>query len=605
MIFASLVSYYERLASQNKVPAFGSTQEKIGYSIQLDHAGKIQDVSDLSDPADKKSKWQMLTVPSSFKRPGISPRPFFLWDKSAFVLGVEQKAGSEAATLNLKSHSAFKAFHLDRLSDATDEGLVALRNFIEAWVPAEWEKCACIVKHAPAIFSANIVFRLDGELGYVHERPAARELVARYSTTDDTAIGRCLVSGELRPIARLHPAIKGVYGAQSAGASLVSFNLDAFDSYDKERGGNAPVSVQAAFAYTTVLNHLLLRDPHHRQCVQIADTSVVFWAEAKDQATQEAAENLFFSALEPPPSDSSEAAELKRALDAMSEGRALRDLTPQLDPTTRMFVLGLAPNASRLSVRYWFAESLDTFAKRLAQHYEDLVVEPIPWKTPPAAWRLLSAIAAQEKSENIPPQLAGSMMHAVLGGGRYPRTLLTAALMRMRADGQISGLRVALCKAVLTRDQRLDNKDNQQEVPVSLDRTNTAPGYLIGRLFSVLESIQEVALGNVSASIKDRYYGSASAMPAGVFPLLMRGAQNHLSKAMKDVKGKGLPILLEKEVQQIVDSLGCEFPKTLSLESQGRFAIGYYHQRSERFRTKASKDEAATDLIEDTLEATL
>jgi CRISPR-associated protein Csd1 len=254
-------------------------------------------------------------------------------------------------------------------------------------------------------------------------------------------------------------------------------------------------------------------------------------------------------------------------------------------------------------VRYWFTESLGEFAKRLAQHYDDLAIEPTPWKTPPAAWRLLSAIAAQEKTENVPPQLAGSVMRAVLSGGRYPRTLLSAAIMRMRADGDISGLRVALCKAVLTRDQRLDDKDKRQEISVSLDRSNTTPGYLLGRLFSVLESIQEAALHTVSASIKDRYYGSASAMPAGVFPVLMRGAQNHLSKAIKDPKGKGLAVSLEKEAQQIIDGLGCEFPKTLRLEDQGRFAIGYYHQRNERFRSKASKDEAA-DITDDTLEAT-
>jgi CRISPR-associated protein Csd1 len=604
MIFTSLVEYYERLAAQNKVPGFGLTQEKIGYSVQLDRDGKVRDVTNLSDPADKKSKWQMLTVPASFKRPGIAPPSFFLWDKTAFVLGVEQKAGSDAPTLNARSHTAFKALHLDRLADETDEGLVALRKFVEAWMPAEWHQCEHIVKHAPAIFGANIVFRLDNELRYIHERLAAQELIKRYSTNDEAALGLCLVSGETRPIARLHPAIKGVWGAQSSGASIVSFNLDAFDSYGKDRGANAPVSVHAAFAYTTVLNHLLLRDPHHRQCVQIGDASVVFWAEAKDPKQQEAAESVFASALDPRPTDSAEAAKLKRALDAVSAGRAINDLDMNLDPASKIFVLGLSPNASRLSVRYWFTESLREFAKRLSQHYDDLAIEPAPWKTPPAAWRLLAAIAAQEKTENVPPQLAGSVMRAVLSGGRYPRTLLSAAIMRMRADGDISGLRVALCKAVLTRDQRLDDKDNQQEISVSLDRSNTTPGYLLGRLFSVLESIQEAALHSVSASIKDRYYASASAMPAGVFPVLMRGVQNHLSKAMKDPKSKGLAISLEKEAQQIIDGLGCEFPRTLRLEDQGRFAIGYYHQRNERFRPKASKDEAA-DITDDTLETTV
>jgi CRISPR-associated protein Csd1 len=601
MIFKSLVEYYERLAAQGKVPAFGLTQEKIGYCILLDRDGEIQDVINLSDPSDKKSKWTMLAVPSSFKRPGIAPPPFFLWDKTAFVLGVEHKKDSDVPTLNARSHGVFKALHLERLADATDEGLVALRKFIEEWIPGQWQQCEAFVKHGSAIFSGNIVFRLDGEQEYIHERAAAQELIKQYSAADDAPLGLCLVSGKTRPIARLHPAIKGVWGAQSAGASLVSFNLDAFDSYGKDRGANAPVSVQAAFAYTTVLNYLLLRDPHHRQCVQIGDASVVFWAEAKDQEQQEAAEDLIFSALEPPPSDSAEAAKLKQALDAVTEGRALRYLDMNLDAETKIFVLGLSPNASRLSVRYWFTAGLGEFAERLNQHYNDLNIEPVPWKTPPAVWRLLASIAAQEKTENVPPLLAGSVMRSVLSGGRYPRTLLSAAIMRMRADGAISGLRVALCKAVLARDQRLDNKDHQQEVPVSLDRSITTPGYLLGRLFSVLESIQEAALHSVNASIKDRYYGSASAMPAGVFPLLMRGAQNHLSKALKDPKGKGLAISLEKEAQQIIEELGSEFPKTLRLEDQGRFAIGYYHQRNERFRSKASKNEAL-NIPDETLE---
>ncbi len=468
-----------------------------------------------------------------------------------------------------------------------------IKNVLPTQPTKDWSRCESLSR-----------FRLDGELGYLHERPAARELVARFSTTDDTVPGTCLVTGENRPIARLHPAIKGVRGAQSSGASLVSFNLTAFDSYGKDQGGNAPVSTHAAFAYTTVLNHLLQRDPHHRQCVQIGDASVVFWAEANDAEKQEAAETLFGLALDPPPNDNAETASLGYTLDAVSEGRAVRNLDPHLDPKTKIYVLGLSPNASRLSIRYWITGTLVEFAQRLSQHYHDLHIEPVPWRTPPNPWRLLSSIAALEKTENISPLLAGTVMRAVLTGGRYPRTLLSAAIVRMRADRQVTGLRVALCKAVLTRDQRLGDKENQQEIPVSLDRNNPVASYRLGRLFSVLESIQEAALGKVSATIRDRYYGSASAIPTQVFPLLMRGAQNHLSKAMKDKAKAGLAKSLEIEAGQIIDGLGNEFPKTLSLEDQGRFAIGYYHQRSERFRSKTGKDEAQ-ETTDDTLEETV
>jgi len=602
MIFKSLVEYYERLALQGKVPPFGLTQEKIGYAFLLDHDGKLQDVINLSDPDDKKSKWKMMPVTASFKRPGSAPPSFFLWDKTAFVLGVDRKVGSDVPTLNLKSHAAFKALHLDRLANSTDAGLVALRKFIAAWIPEQWAQCEQIVKHVPAIFSANIVFRLDGELNYIHERAAAQELIKRYSTIDEATLGLCLVSGEVRPIARLHPAIKGVWGAQTSGASIVSFNLDAFDSYGKERGANAPVSVHAAFAYTTALNHLLLRDPHHRQCVQIGDASVVFWAEAKNQEAQEAAENAFLSALEPPSTDATAAADLKHALDAASEGRAQHNLNASLDPDARIFVLGLSPNASRLSVRYWFTERLDEFTKRLAQHYDDLNIEPAPWKTPPAAWRLLASIAAQDKTENVPPQLAGSLMRAILSGGRYPRTLLSAAITRIRADGQVTGLRAALCRAVLTRNLRLDIKNNQQEVPVSLDTSNTETGYLLGRLFSVLENIQRVALGNVNASITDRYYASASAVPQQVFFLLLKGAKNHISRARK-TSDKNLIYSLESKMGDIIGALDGNFPRTLSTEEQSWFAIGYYHQRYAHHSPKTSKDEAV-DTTDEILETT-
>lgn len=594
MIFSALAQHYDRQAKRGKLPAFGLTQEKISFALLLAKDGTLVDVDDIREHTGKKRKWKLLTVPASFKRSGTAPPPFFLWDKTAFVLGVEQPAGSDAPVLNAKSHAAFKALHLERLADATDEGLVALRKFLQAWVPEEWSECSLIVKHAPELFASNVVFRLDGVAGYIHESAAANELVARYSAEDDSPTATCLVTGETRPIARLHPAIKGVKGAQTSGASIVSFNLDAFDSYGKDRGANAPVSTSAAFGYTTVLNHLLQRDPHHRQCVQIGDASVVFWAEADDAQTQDAAESLFLAALDPPPADSAETARLRNALEAVSQGRARETLDARLDPATKMFVLGLSPNASRLSIRYWATGSLREFAKRLAQHYDDLLIEPVPWKTPPAAWRLLAATAAQEKSENVPPQLAGAMMRAVLTGSRYPRTLLSAAIVRMRADKQVSGLRVALCKAVLARDLRLNVKGIETEIPVSLNREDPTPSYRLGRLFSVLESIQNAALGDkLNATIRDRYYGSASATPALVFPLLMRGAQNHLSKAMKAPETRGRAISLEREAGEIIDGIGSHFPRTLSLEDQGRFAIGYYHQRSERFRRKSDGNDAS------------
>ncbi|GAB3380522.1 hypothetical protein GCM10027514_19760 [Azotobacter armeniacus] len=406
-----------------------------------------------------------------------------------------------------------------------------------------------------------------------------------------------MVTGEVQPLARLHPAIKGVNGAQTAGASIVSFNLESFGSYGKSQGENAPVSEAAAFAYTTVLNHLLRRDEHNRQRLQIGDASVVFWALAETAEASEQAELLFAELLDPPADDAGEAAKLRSVLEAVAAGRPLRELDPRLDGATRLFVLGLAPNASRLSIRFWQTGSLDFFARRLAEHYRDLHIEPLPWKAEPAIWRLLYATApsrdGRAKAEDIPPQLAGEMTRAILTGSRYPRSLLSNVIMRLRADGDISGVRVALCKAVLTRDLRQDVKGIDEEIPVSLDKEAGNPGYRLGRLFAVLEDAQRNALGTVNASIRDRYYGAASATPATIFPVLLRNTQNHLAKLRKEKPG--LAHTIEREIGEIVDGLASQFPRSLRLEDQGRFAIGYYHQSQARFTRNPAVDKAEAD----------
>ena len=397
-------------------------------------------------------------------------------------------------------------------------------------------------------------------------------------------------------MARLHPAIKGVNGAQSSGASIVSFNLESFGSYGKVQGENAPVSEQAAFAYTTVLNHLLRRGEHNRQRLQIGDASVVFWAETDDAQEAQAAESLFQLFIDPRSDDLQEAEKLRRVLNDVGQGRPkpLGSFDPRLDKGTRMFVLGLAPNASRLSIRFWQSDTLEVFAQRAAEHERDLRIEPLPWKSAPSAWRLTLATApsrdGRSKAEDVPPQLAGELMRAILTGAHYPRSLLTNVIMRMRADGDVSGVRVALCKGVLARDRRLGVKVSNEEIPVSLDLQSLNPGYRLGRLFSVLENVQRSALGGqINATIRDRYYGAASATPASVFPVLLRNSQNHLGRLRKDKPG--LAVTLERDIRDIVDGLSERFPRSLRIEDQGRFAIGYYHQTQARF----TKNGVATD----------
>lgn len=601
MILTALNDYYERLASQpdTSVAPLGYSYENISFSLIINRNGELVDQPmDLRDTSGKTPRPTRMLVPQPETRTsGI--KPLFLWDKSSYVLGVsniqeqdEQKYQKRLERIQAE-HQAFKAYHEEALADTNDEGLIALLRFLRSWNPADFETNPYLTEE---ILDTNIVFRLEDERNFIHEREAAQQLQATAISNTEAEEGICLVTGERSPISRLHPSIKGVKGAQSSGASIVSFNEKAYESYGKVQGHNAPVSEKAVFAYTTILNHLLRNENDNHQRIQIGDATTVFWALADDQKEAEAAEKTFADMLNPGASDDTETERLKRLMASVARGQPLRKEDPGLDGDVQIYVLGLAPNASRLSIRYWETGSLQTFARRMTQHFEDLELAPLPWKSFPGLWRLLLEVTPHRGSDgrgkwdDIPPQLSGELTRSILTGRRYPRSLLTNIIMRMRTDGDISGLRIALCKGVLARDRRWGVKGIQEEVPVSLDKENTNPGYRLGRLFAALESAQRVALGdNVNATIRDRYYGAASATPASIFPVLLRNAQHHLARLRKDKPG--LAVNLEKEIGEIIEGLSSSFPKSLRLESQGQFAIGYYHQSQSHFRKPETADQ--------------
>ncbi len=599
MILTALDRYYDRLLAQPDadIAPIGYSYEKISYALVISRAGDLIDVMDLRDTSSKKARPSSISVPQpEIRTAGV--KPFFLWDKSSYVLGLGDNQESTAAKKEKRrnrireEHEAFKAYHREVLGSTNDDGLLALLAFLEKWSPEKRDQYPQLVDE---VLASNLVFRLEGEQAFIHEREQAKTIRMHLLEDDSTKPGICLVTGEAAPLSKLHPKIKGVRDAQSMGASLVSFNLSAFTSYGKSQGENSPVSEKAAFAYTTVLNRLLSGDPSNRQKLQIGDATTVFWAEADTPAKAEAAESTLAAFLDPRTDDGSETDKLRNVMESVSQGRSLRDLGDDLDDNTIIYVLGLAPNASRLSIRFWEVGTLALFADRLTHHFEDLNLEPRPWKPEPGAWRLSLQTApipknGKPKAEDVQPLLAGELMRSILTGRRYPRSLLTNIVMRLRADGHITDLRVALCKAVLSRDRRLGVKGIQEEVPVSLDINNMNPGYRLGRLFSVLENIQISALGKkLNATIRDRYYGAASATPASIFPLLLRNSQHHLSRLRKDRPGQA--VNLEKEIQDIVDGLPAQFPKNLKMEAQGQFAIGYYHQSKARKANKSNSEE--------------
>jgi CRISPR-associated protein Csd1 len=586
-ILQALDHYYDRMAARNDAVLPGWSNKPIGVVLELAEDGTLLA---LEARLDDRGKPLPARVPKWFSRSGTGSTPYFLWDNVAYVLGLGDKDPGKTG----RDHEAFKALHLKELADETDAGLVALRRFLERWDPAD----GLPPGFSERFLTFSIGFRLRGETRLLQEHPSVAAHVERLSTAEPAgAEGFCLVRGQRLPLIRLHPKIKGVNGTASAEVPLVSFEQSAFTSYGKTQGFNAPTSEAAAFRYGAALNALLTRGGRNR--LQIADASVAYWADAsaydaaQAEALARAAEDVFGAAFEETPpaattDDEQQSAAVGEALAKVASGRAEPDVTPALLDGVSFHVLGLAPNVARLSVRYWVSDSFARFREALDRHASAVAIEPPPWhgKRPAIQRLLVMTTALQEKFENIPDGLAGEVMRAVLTGTPYPRTWLAAAIIRLRAgDDPRRGWHAAAIKACLSR------MNNEETPPVSRDPDNSSQAYQLGRLFAVLEAAQRAALGRVNASIADRYYGAASAMPARVFGTLMRGARNHISDARKRNQG----LWIDSRLEEIMSHLQPDLPRTLRLEDQGRFAIGYYHERA--FRSAKSEANADDDAI--------
>ena len=583
-VLQSLDGYYGRMAARGEAEPSGYSREKISFRVVLSAAGVPVSVVDLRTGTGKKLSPQLLQVPAGVKRT-VAVVPNLLWDKTAYALGRTAGIGTRTA----QEHAAFKAANLAFIKGSNDEGLTAWRLFLESWNPDLFDAAP----FRADMLDANIVFALQGEIRDLHDREAAQRLLAARLGSIVAGQG-CLVTGITAAPARLHPTIKGVFGAQMAGAALVSFNLDAFTSYDKKQGDNAPTSEAAAFRYGAALNRMLDRGSSNRLPRPVGDASLVFWADTSSGTNEQQAQDAedFFASMMEPPDDATEVARVRIRLEALAAGRPVKDPQLGLATGTRFYVLGLSPNAARLSVRYWLDDTFDAFAQRLAGHYEALQIEPSPWrdKLPSVARLLVRTTAVQEKFENIPPLLAGEVMRAVLTGASYPRTWLAAAVTRLRAgDNPASGWHAAVIKACLSRSKQKESS------PVSLDPNFPKPAYQLGRLFAILEAAQREALGrSVNATITDRYYGAASATPARVFGPLLRGARTHMSAAEKLKRG----FWIKPRLEGIMARLPPELPRTLRLEEQGLFAIGYYHECAFR-PAKAGAEAAELDTVSD------
>ena len=489
----------------------------------------------------------------------------FLWDNSSYLLGIDQKGKPERSC---ECFAAAARLHHEILDGVDSPVARAILAFFDTWnVENAAEHPALAGQLDEITAGGNLLFRVNE--AYPQEDAAIREAwQRRQSDRDKDAVEmQCLVTGREDEIAKVHPAIKGVRDAQSSGAALVSFNAPAFCSYGHEQNYNAPVGKYAAFAYTAALNHLLA---DKNQVQQIGDTTVVCWAEGADPVCQSLAVAAIFGG-EAPGGLTDNA--LRTTLRRLAHGEPCDELA--VDPNRTFYILGLAPNAARLSVRFFLRDSFGALMRNVNDHYERLEIVGGRYEMLPL-WALLRETVNLNSRDKMPsPAMAGATARAVFSGGRYPASLLEGVMLRIRAERNITWGRAAILKAYYLKNP---HKDCPKEVlTVSLNEESTNPAYTLGRLFRVMEEIQLASTGwNVNRSIKDSYFNSAASTPLSVFGKLFALSNYHLKKLMRDKPGLG------KKLGDLESELAAQLtsppPARSTQEEVVCFYLGYYHQ---------------------------
>ena len=588
MILQALTAYYEQLVRLGKLSAPGWDDSfKVSYELRLNDAGQLLRVVSLLTEKTVGKKTVLapraMRVPAHEKRSsGIAAN--FLCDNSTYLLGADEKGKPERAADCFKACAKLHHTILDGVDSPAARALLA---YFDSWDPAQAAAHPLLAEQWKEITgNANLIFgyeAADHSHSFVNDDPAIQNAWQTHynDRSADSDMGQCLITGKYAPIERTHPNISGVPGAQSSGAALVSFNAPAFCSYGHEQGDNAPVSKYAAFAYTTALNRLLA-DRNH--CKHVGDTTILCWAENAEPVYQDAMSMFLFGADE---ATGIQESDVQAALKRLSAGQTVPFLEKELSPDQHFYLLGLAPNAARLSVRFFLRDTFGCFAQNLQKHAEEMEIncsEKEKFRTLPI-WAVVN-----ETTRTVPgqpakpsPQLAGDLLRAVLTGGRYPATLLNGVTLRIRAEQNVTRGRAAVIKAYYLRNYPTEL--NKEVYTVSLNETTNVP-YILGRLFSVLEAVQSDANPGINTTIKDRYFNSACATPALVFPTLLKLAQKHLQK-LPD----GKAVFYNKQITELaalVPESG--FPARLSLPDQGKFEIGYYHQTQKRFEKKNKEE---------------
>lgn len=570
MILQALARYYDDLLQQGKISAPGWTKVKISYALDIGLDGQLKQVipTRQDETVGKKTvqRPQEMVLPAPIKKTsGASSN--FLWENSGYLLGIKQK---EEPQRSLKCFETARELHHALLDGVDSPNAKAILRFFDSWQPEEAAQHPMLSGELDEITAGgNLVFRIEGT--YPQEDSRIREAwdKARNSSSKDAVKMQCLITGQEDEIVAVHPSIKGVRDAQSSGAALVSFNAPAFCSYGHEQNYNAPVGKHAAFAYTAALNHLL----SDRNSVQhIGDTTVVCWAEGAEEAYQNLAQFALFGQEMPGLTDN----DLRAALKRLANGLPCDDLG--VDPKRPFYVLGLAPNAARLSVRFFLHDSFGKLMKNVNDHYDRMeIVQPDLDKQEilPLWLMLRETVNLNSRDKSPSPAMAGATVRAVFSGGPYPASLLEAVMLRIRAESSVTHGRAAIIKAYYLKNPHSDCP--KEVLTVSLNKASNNPAYVLGRLFSIYENVQQAANRGIKATIKDKYFNSAAAMPASIFPVLNNLYQKHLRKL-----SPGLRKYFDNQVVELKSKLGESYPVRMTLAQQGAFDLGYYHQRNSK-----------------------
>ncbi len=613
MILQALNRYYDILLNDPviEIAPFGYSTVGVSYALNLSPAGDLLDVLPLFAQEQRGKK--MVDVPRSMAVPAQVKRSAnvaanFLWDNATYVLGISDQDEAKPR-YSRDRFEAFRQLNSDLLVSVDSDAARAVAAFLRQHDPATARTHRAIAQHLDALLKGgNLVFLVKDT--YAHADPSIRQAWADYLAGASAEKMQCLVTGKVAPLARLHPSLKRVRGAQPTGATLVGFNASAYESYNRSQGQIAPVSQEATFAYTTVLNYLL-SDANPNKKLYLGDTTVVYWAES----TNRAFESVFASFVDPTELEQEAAGQAGRKKAEAELGAVARkvksgqapDLEAMLaalgDENPRFYVLGLAPNAARASVRFFITDPFEKIVGNIMAHYRDLEIIKEYDNQPDylTVGRILyETVSKKSRDKDASPLLAGAVFRAILTGAPYPAALYNARITRIRADmddsskgiSKINSVRAAVIKAYLLRKYRHQSEHPIKEVlTVPLNEQATQPAYVLGRLFAVLEKVQQEAIGNVNASIKDRYFTSACAAPASVFPILLRLSQHHIAKAEYGYAS-------DRRIQEILGLLDVEhnpIPARLTLDEQGVFVLGYYHQRKELWTAKPKNAPEVTE----------